>query len=78
MQAAAKTALYSVQDRSILSLTKDSPLASAKAFIRSSMVSCYFSLPEISRIIFPSFIMIRRFPYRMASFMLCVTIRVIN
>ena len=49
-------------ESSALSLANSSPLALKKAVIRFSTVRRCFSSPAMSRIIFPSFIMISRLP----------------
>ena len=58
------------QDRSILSLASSEPLARLNRASRSGTVSFFFSSPDTSMTIRPSYIMMSRLPWTMASFML--------
>ena len=64
--------------RIIRSLLNSSPEAVLNFSSRSSTVSFFFSSPEMSRTTWPSFIMISRLPWAMASCMLWVIIRVVR
>ena len=69
---------YTAYASSALSFANSSPLISSNFKSRSSTVSFFFSSPEISKMIFPSFIMIKRLPWMIASFILCVTIMAVR
>ena len=61
-----------------MSSASSEPLALLKRASRSGTVSFFLSSPETSMTIFPSYIMMSRLPWAMASFMLWVTIMVVR